>query len=104
MSAINRTKNMTGVDEKHCVAALALDFSLIEEPERTGEGHRVEEIRGDGDHHIDCPCLDEPAADLLLRAARVAGRVGHHEAGSPALVQGRVKKLYPEVIAIVDAG
>ena len=79
-------------------------LAFVEEPQRTGQRHGVEEVRADGDHHIDRARLDQLLANLRLAAARIAGRVRHHEAGAASLAQRTVENLNPQIVAVVVAG
>ena len=74
-------------------------LGLVEEPERDGQRHGVEEVRTDRDHHVDGAGLDQLLADLPLGVPSVAGRVRHDEAGPAAVVQRRVELLDPQVVA-----
>ena len=56
---------------------------LVEEPERAGERDRVEEVRADGDHHIDGMGLEQLLANLHLRLPGIGGGVRHDEPGPP---------------------
>ena len=57
-------------------------LAAVEEPQRDGQRHRVEEVRADRDDHVDEAILDQLPADLALAVAGVGRRVGHHEAGA----------------------
>ena len=70
----------------------SLRLAPVEEPERAGQRHRVEEVGADRDDHIDRPGLDQLAPDLQLGAPRVRRRVGHHEAGPALLVESRRRR------------
>ena len=43
-----------------------LGLAVVQEPERAGERDRVEEVRADGDHHIDGVLLQQLLANLHL--------------------------------------
>ena len=47
------------IDEEHIVAALALTFALVEEPECAGQRDGIEEVGANRDHHVYSMSLDQ---------------------------------------------
>jgi len=78
-------------------------FAPIKEPEVQGRGHRVEEIRAHGDHHVHGPFLDEPLTDLHF-AALASEADWPQNPALPPPAQGTVELLYPQVVCVVRSG
>ena len=91
---------MARIDEEDFIFFLLI---FIKKPQSTGQGDGVEEVTGDGDHHIDGTALNNLFADFHFTAAGVAGGVGHDKTGAAFVVECRVEQLYPDVVAVVGA-
>ena len=72
MCPVNLGEGVPSVDEEHLVFELRLRLAPVEEPECTGQRHRIEKVRPDRDHHIHCTGLEQVAADVQLRATGVS--------------------------------
>ena len=59
MSPVQLPESIPGIDEEHRILSGGLRFRTVEEPERAGQGDRIEEVRADANHHIDCAGLDQ---------------------------------------------
>ena len=97
-------EHMPRIQEQHRIGASTARLALVEEPQRAGQRHGVEEVRANRDHHIDCARLDQLLADFKLRTTGIAGAVGHHEASAPRFVQRGIEQLNPQVVSVIDRG
>ena len=61
---MNLREDVAGVEKEDGVGAGRGPLALLEEPERAGQRHRVEEVGADGDHHIHRARLDQLAPDV----------------------------------------
>ena len=53
MRAIDLAEYLASVDKQDAIRPLGLAFAAVQEPQRDRQRHRVEEVRADGDHHVD---------------------------------------------------
>ena len=102
-------EELAGVDELDLALALRL-LAVGEHPDVGGDAGVVEELVGQGDDGLQPVVLDDPAADVALAAAGVAGeerRAVEDDADAAAAVLGRAHLgehvLEEEQRAVVDA-
>ncbi len=53
MGTVELCEDVAGIDEEHLIATVGVALAFVEEPERTGQRHGVEEVGTYGDHYID---------------------------------------------------
>ena len=103
VGSIDLAVDVAGVDEENFVGARRALFAFVQEPECAWQRDGVENIRADGDHHVNGVRFDELFSQLLLGGASVGGGVSHDEAGTAFFVERRIEKLNPEIIPVVRA-
>ena len=104
-----RAPERRGVDELDAAAPPG-PLAVGEHPHVGGDAGVVEELLGQGDERLEQVVLEDPAADLALAAARVAGeeRRAVHDDGDPRAALGRRPHVREHVqqeqeLAVADA-
>ena len=97
--SVNHRIVVAGINEQHLVANVGV-LVAVEEPQRAGQGERVEEIVAHADHHIHITCAHQFLTDVTVFIGAVSRRTGHYEASTTMVVQVGIEITNPKIVGI----
>jgi len=85
MGTVELPEDIPSVDEKYGPSFLSLGLVMVEEPEGTGQGYSIEEVRTDADEHINRTGPDEFLPDLHLGSSCISAEFAITKPARPFL-------------------